>query len=171
MGPSWADRTQVGPMLAPWILLSGFDLSWPSPITLTYCTHLAQYIFVWICNSTSQNIKTCSLYPRQFCGAKPTPEIFNIFQYDCTSFKKVTLCYDNAVGSLWVESIGHLQNKTNNASVLILDVYASLYSGCYPKVAVPCITSRLVPRFISGISWGFVGNAAIYFLTEMCGIH
>ena len=22
-GPSWADRTQVGPMLAPWILLSG----------------------------------------------------------------------------------------------------------------------------------------------------
>ena len=27
MGPSEADRTQVGPMLAPWILLSGMVIS------------------------------------------------------------------------------------------------------------------------------------------------
>ena len=31
-GPPGADRTQVGPMLAPWILLSGYRQTTPSPI-------------------------------------------------------------------------------------------------------------------------------------------
>ena len=30
LGPSVTDRTQVGPMLAPWTLLSGFFLSYPA---------------------------------------------------------------------------------------------------------------------------------------------
>ena len=44
-GPPWADRTQVGPMLAPWTLLSGWSrrvyiIPWYHNINYLYCTKL-----------------------------------------------------------------------------------------------------------------------------------
>ena len=37
-GPSWADRTQVGPMLAPWTLLSGYIM------VKLYCISMSQWL-------------------------------------------------------------------------------------------------------------------------------
>ena len=45
MGPTWgpsgADRTQVGPMLAPWTLLSGYQLDW-STWNIVVCNPVPQ---------------------------------------------------------------------------------------------------------------------------------
>ena len=56
MGPTWgpsgADRTQLGPMLAPWTLLSGQLYIW---LSLNWCISLicmGDFIFNW-CNYTS----------------------------------------------------------------------------------------------------------------------
>ena len=49
MGPTWgpsgADRTQVGPMLAPWTLLSGIAILWFStrPAPVLNCTSLMKF--------------------------------------------------------------------------------------------------------------------------------
>ena len=47
-GPSGADRTQVGPMLAPWTLLSG-ELWCVFCVLIFYLcsTPLQQYVFIW----------------------------------------------------------------------------------------------------------------------------
>ena len=44
MGPIWADRTQVGPMLAPWTLVSGKALPEPM-LTQTY-------VYIWCDQAT-----------------------------------------------------------------------------------------------------------------------
>ena len=57
-GPSGADRTQVGPMLAPWTLLSGvislaLSVEYPHPI---FRSDILKSCFIEICNFISQNL-------------------------------------------------------------------------------------------------------------------
>ena len=50
-GPSGADRTQVGPMLAPWTLLSGMRcMSWCAPIEVIATLMYPDFIVIWIIN-------------------------------------------------------------------------------------------------------------------------
>ena len=73
-GPSWADRTQVGPRLAPWTLLSGYssinsgglcDMGYPSETHLNSSPPRAAYMRQWIGSALVQ-IMACRLF-----SAKP----------------------------------------------------------------------------------------------------
>ena len=51
-GPSGANRAQVGPMLAPWTLLSGFAWNWPNTMNIW----LALWILMAWCFSTRASV-------------------------------------------------------------------------------------------------------------------
>ena len=71
MGPTWgpsrADRTQVGPMLAPWTLLSGIVFKWMFS-SINVC--------VWIKMHNSPNVNTSALvYLMVWCWTDGKPSL------------------------------------------------------------------------------------------------
>ena len=86
MGPTWGDRTQLGPVLAAWSLLSGwvFELKNSASVRLGTC-NTSQEICQWLCqrhfvvNISLQWVNSC--------------ESFTPIPHGCDSSTEATACF------------------------------------------------------------------------------
>ena len=158
MGPTWgpsgADRTQVGPMLAPWTLLSGSFLVYK--YLQKFCTKhdsLTTIYLIWI-NSTYPSISNTFIYIYDinegvqfykclgcvqhkciFCQIRsrcPAWQLIN--KYQMTAFKCQLLmkcCYKSANKGVHLTHFNGMSVSVNGRHVLVL---VTLIHTCLFKV-------------------------------------
>ena len=99
-GPSGADRTQVGPMLAPWTLLSGYDCHWRNAtldLLLFYiCGYIHAYVYLIVTMYMNVQIMFSRLiFERPLLIARTIKLSFHWNIYDVRIRKLYRMCISN----------------------------------------------------------------------------